>query len=323
MAEWFVVRKGKEHGPFQDAQLKSLATSGKLKEEDQVRRSDHTITVAAKSIGGLFGSALSLESPPPAAPTPAPSPATAAKKSGIWMKVVYFLMFCVIVSQVLKMIALMKGGDQSDTGAKTPAVAVKGTRDQPESLTADFLPHRAGLRQQRLTTAMLGLPMESQSRKEYVHDGRGSITVNTLSNFYTKQRGATAPKPQPKKEHYKIEDSFVCVGTEQSGNTIDWRKVIKLGATQGDTWEEDNTGLLTRYQLIGFEKKQESMKELAPKGWQWVATVQANEMFGDENTETTYLFAHGVGLIEKHVYVGSGGNKVKRSDEVLVPAIKE
>lgn len=108
MAEWFVVRKGKEHGLFQDAQLKSLATSGKLKEEDQVRRSDQKSTVAAKTIGGLFGPALSLESPP-AAPTPAPSPVTAAKKSGIGMKVVYFLMFCVIVSQVLKMIGLMTG----------------------------------------------------------------------------------------------------------------------------------------------------------------------------------------------------------------------
>lgn len=162
MAEWFVVRKGKEHGPFQDAQLKSLATSGKLKEEDQVRRSDQKSTVAAKTIGGLFGPALSLESPPPAAPTPAPSPATAAKKSGIWMKVVYFLMFCVIVSQVLKMIALMTGdknnqqvaskespekvADGASVPAKTkreqsPLTLTKGTAGPGSMpLTADYLP---------------------------------------------------------------------------------------------------------------------------------------------------------------------------------------
>jgi hypothetical protein len=319
MAEWFVVRKGKEHGPFQDAQLKSLATSGKLKEEDQVRRSDQKSTVAAKSIGGLFGPALSLESPPPA---PAPAPAAASKKSGLWMKVVYFLMFCVMVGQVLKMIGTMKGGD-AEAEATAPTVAVKGTRDQPESLTADFLPHRAGLRQQRLTTAMLGLPMESQSRREYVHDGRGTITVNTLSNFYTKNRGAKPPQQTPKKEHYKIEDGFVCVGTEQIGNTIDWRKVMKLGAVQGDTWEDDGSGSPTRYEVVSFEKKAESMRELAPKGWQWVATIQSSEMLGDKEYQITYLFAHGVGLIEKHVYEGSGGTSVKRSDEVLVPAIKE
>jgi hypothetical protein len=122
MAEWFVVRKGKEHGPFQDAQLKSLATSGKLKEEDQVRRSDQKSTVAAKSIGGLFGPALSLESTPPA---PASPPAATPKKSGIWMKVVYFLMFCVIVGQVLKMIGLM-------TGKQSEQQVV--SRDEPEKV---------------------------------------------------------------------------------------------------------------------------------------------------------------------------------------------
>ena len=131
MAEWFVVRKGKEHGPFQDAQLKSLATSGKLKEEDQVRRSDQKSTVTAKSIGGLFGPALSLESPPQAAPTPAPSPATAAKKSGIWMKVVYFLMFCVIVGQVLKMIGLMTGKQsEQQVVSKEPT---EKTADEPSA----------------------------------------------------------------------------------------------------------------------------------------------------------------------------------------------
>jgi hypothetical protein len=239
------------------------------------------------------------------------------------MKVVYFLMFCVMVGQVLTMIGTMKGGGNAEAEATAPTVAVKGTRDQPESLTADFLPHRAGLRQQRLTTAMLGLPMESQSRREYVHDGRGTITVNTLSNFYTKNRGAKPPQQTPKKEHYKIEDGFVCVGTEQIGNTIDWRKVMKLGAVQGDTWEDDGSGSPTRYEVMGFEKKAESMRELAPKGWQWVATIQSSEMLGDKEYQITYLFAHGVGLIEKHVYEGSGGTSVKRSDEVLVPAIKE
>jgi len=157
MAEWFVVRKGKEHGPFQDAQLKSLATSGKLKEEDQVRRSDQKSTVAAKSIGGLFGPAQSLESTPP----PAPGPAAAAKKSGIWMKVVYFLMFCVIVSQVLKLIGLMTGDKNNQQVAskeapekvdtittltkkkvdRGPLTLTKGSAEpESESLTADYLP---------------------------------------------------------------------------------------------------------------------------------------------------------------------------------------
>ena len=442
MAEWFVVRKGKEHGPFQDAQLKSLATSGKLKEEDQVRRSDQKSTVAAKSIGGLFGPALSLESPPPAqkaeagkvassflqtgksllfspwvvkplavfiAPLGIPlvwfHPTWRKRQKALWIgvSVLCFALFgawgaaenkrasgvvaeanalwdrsektaaLVKYRQVLvgSTVGFVSESDRptvfqrvieaecesgnTDAAKKLiqkakrfnvplsfsspvatrvlsqvaaeeeqakPAV-VKGTRDQPESLTADFLPHRAGLRQQRLTTAMLGLPMESQSRREYVHDGRGTITVNTLSNFYTKNRGAKPPQQTPKKEHYKIEDGFVCVGAEQIGNTIDWRKVLKLGAVQGDTWEDDGSGSPTRYEVVGFEKKTESMRELAPKGWQWVATIQSSEMLGDKEYQTTYLFAHGVGLIEKHVYEGSGGNSVKRSDEVLVPAIKE
>jgi hypothetical protein len=169
MAEWFVVRKGKEHGPFQDAQLKSLATSGKLKEEDSVRRSDQKSTVTAKSIGGLFGPALSLESPPPAAPTPAPSPATAAKKSGIWMKVVYFLMFCVIVSQVLKMIGLMTGdkNNQQVASKESPEKVADGASvpvTDPQSLAigrpqaAEFIAYLNKRHKFELSTPPNGIP---------------------------------------------------------------------------------------------------------------------------------------------------------------------
>lgn len=56
MAKWHVIRGGKEHGPFEDAQLKKLAATGKLKRDDLVRQTDATTACTAESIKGLFPS---------------------------------------------------------------------------------------------------------------------------------------------------------------------------------------------------------------------------------------------------------------------------
>lgn len=54
MATWFVVRHGKEHGPFDGTQLQTLAAKGKLKPDDLVRREDASTGRPAKEIKGLF-----------------------------------------------------------------------------------------------------------------------------------------------------------------------------------------------------------------------------------------------------------------------------
>ncbi|MFN5756144.1 MAG: DUF4339 domain-containing protein, partial [Planctomycetia bacterium] len=42
MAEWYVIRGAEERGPYDDAKLKQLATSGRLRQDDKIRRSDST-----------------------------------------------------------------------------------------------------------------------------------------------------------------------------------------------------------------------------------------------------------------------------------------
>jgi hypothetical protein len=41
---WFVIRNGKEQGPFSAAQLRQFASSGQLSRNDQLRREDMTMT---------------------------------------------------------------------------------------------------------------------------------------------------------------------------------------------------------------------------------------------------------------------------------------
>ena len=70
MANWYVIRGTKELGPFQDAQLRHFAATGKLKTEDIVRREDVSTGRKASDIKGLFPApelelSMDLDTPPP------------------------------------------------------------------------------------------------------------------------------------------------------------------------------------------------------------------------------------------------------------------
>jgi hypothetical protein len=95
MAQWYVVRNDKEHGPFDDGKLKRLATEGKLKADDFVRRSDTPTLKKAKEIKGLFASQLpASEQLPPVATANDPSPVAPPSKQPPWLKVILLLAVC-------------------------------------------------------------------------------------------------------------------------------------------------------------------------------------------------------------------------------------
>jgi antitoxin component YwqK of YwqJK toxin-antitoxin module len=75
--DWFVVRDGKETGPFSGQQLKSMAASGKLQPDDKVRRGDMKTASKVSSIKGLFAPVT----PAAAQPPPPPSSTEAAPSS--------------------------------------------------------------------------------------------------------------------------------------------------------------------------------------------------------------------------------------------------
>lgn len=78
---WFVVRGGREEGPYTGTQLKDMAASGKLKPTDQVRRADAETVRPASQIKGLFPEAGSAEKTSgKAQPPELPQTATIKKK---------------------------------------------------------------------------------------------------------------------------------------------------------------------------------------------------------------------------------------------------
>lgn len=62
MAKWYVQKGGVELGPFENAQVKHLASSGKLKPEDVVRRDDQQVGRKASDIKGLWTNGATKES---------------------------------------------------------------------------------------------------------------------------------------------------------------------------------------------------------------------------------------------------------------------
>ena len=102
MAKWYVVRGDQERGPFEDAQLKEFAASGKLKPDHQIRRDGSDTARPAKNIKGLFPSKIreqfdNKQIPPPlpdskatptkqesetASPPPQPTPSNLGKNIG-------------------------------------------------------------------------------------------------------------------------------------------------------------------------------------------------------------------------------------------------
>lgn len=52
--QWFVIRNGREQGPFTSQQLKSFATEGKIRPDDLIRRNDKSKSYPASEVKGLF-----------------------------------------------------------------------------------------------------------------------------------------------------------------------------------------------------------------------------------------------------------------------------
>jgi TM2 domain-containing membrane protein YozV len=74
--EWFVNHGGKVHGPFSAAQLKQLATSGKINPDTQVRLGTDGKWTPGKNVKGLFESRELTPTAKPATTVAVAKPAT-------------------------------------------------------------------------------------------------------------------------------------------------------------------------------------------------------------------------------------------------------
>jgi len=81
--EWFIVRNGKETGPYNPVELKQMAATGRLQPNDLVRRGDLKAASKASTIKGLFTPVEAVPTKPSSPPTSteAAPPATTQKNS--------------------------------------------------------------------------------------------------------------------------------------------------------------------------------------------------------------------------------------------------
>lgn len=83
MAGFFYTQNKQKRGPVSSAELKQLASSGKLQPSDQVMKEGSNKWVLAKSVKGLFpGQRPAEPAPQPMAPPPAPLPESPEPLSG-------------------------------------------------------------------------------------------------------------------------------------------------------------------------------------------------------------------------------------------------
>ena len=143
---WFVVRGGKETGPYSGTQLKDMAASGKLKPSDQVRRADVETARPASAIKGLFpapadatvktaadsgSSQKSSEAPPP--------PPRIPRKylligGGAFAGL---LVMCLVCAGIGNLVG-NRGGSGKQTDTKNPSNDASGGGSDPAKTEVDF-----------------------------------------------------------------------------------------------------------------------------------------------------------------------------------------
>ena len=79
--QWYFAKDGKQEGPIAAAELKQLASSGRLSPTDLVRKDGMTVWAQASKVKGLFPAPVP-PTPRPTASTPASSPSAPERKDG-------------------------------------------------------------------------------------------------------------------------------------------------------------------------------------------------------------------------------------------------
>lgn len=72
MKAWYCMMDGQQFGPFSSEQLRTLAQSGRLRPQDQVRQENGSCWTSAAKVRGLFPATNSEPVPPPALPVAIP-----------------------------------------------------------------------------------------------------------------------------------------------------------------------------------------------------------------------------------------------------------
>ena len=290
MAQWLIVRNGKEYGPIDEAKLRELAASGKVLPDDLVRQADGTKGKLAKDIDGLLGKL----SPSASAATPGAQP---TKKSKVpWVTIIVFVGLSLSVARLLN---AFKKSRLRDEGATTQTVAAstrpKRHTDEPsiersgdqgsETLTADYLPSRAGATwtmKHTMHKARDGSP-DVVWRVTCKETKPGEIDENHTKLFPSEGESRTKQVLQSQSEQ-TVQKALI-----QGNAAPTWAPLIYLGAHVGDKWRDGQNVTYT-------------LKSLTNSNGKTLAEIESNAEVTQAGTRTgittTYTLQKGVGILK-------------------------
>lgn len=146
----------------------------------------------------------------------------------------------------------------SDEPSRNPQV-VKDYRTAPVgTLIADFLPFQAGTELEYCSdlTVPDGATARTYSVLRHLVDGgieerRDNRLDSLINGRVVKSMKLDSDGTQLRPSQYRVRDGYVEVSCEIEGGESYWEKILKIGATQGETWEyEGPAGLRVKCTLL-------------------------------------------------------------------------
>ncbi|MFO0880947.1 MAG: serine/threonine-protein kinase [Gemmataceae bacterium] len=197
----------------------------------------------------------------------------------------------------------------SREGGEASLNVVVGEGPTSAKITADFLPHQAGRTRTYLSaTIAKGVVSVLQLDAEEKDDNSIEMTPKKTGTLIGSDlrtgtvRWSKAAPPPAQTLHRRVYEGYLQMGEPGRGDgEIVWESVLKLGAQEGDTWETDLPGGVTKkYQVVKFTKVDGKLAV------QVQGTVTGTT--ADSVTQATYV--EGVGVIERSTSLTSGGDSV-------------
>jgi hypothetical protein len=225
-----------------------------------------------------------------------------------------------ITEEGIKQLELIpaKTQDKEATEDKKP---VGPSEPQEERLTADFLPHKAGIKRYEygeinlVNPANVTLHLLEQKDKGVIE--KTMLKVGRLNGFipeWTKDVNHKSKYPQ----YHRVTDNFVEIG-DHIGETekVFWEPVIKIGAKVDDKWEwNPMPGMANRYRVMSIRKTDRGVEAVISKT---SVTELGNTSIAIGNR---LVYLQGVGLVSSESYTLEKGQK-KTTARVRLPTNEE
>ncbi len=291
MAQWHILRNGNEHGPFDDARLKKLASSGKLNPDDLVRRDDATTVRMAKEIKGLFVSAASSSAMSSSSATlRSTSPGFLQRPAlvvllltccfpiglvlvwihPLWSQKHKWLLSTVGALPLLLLVAAVQGRKDrsehrrnSDPG-QVPVLTAKNTKRTKSHDSEPTLIRGDSNGDVKLTASFLPSDIGAAwiySDKTLLPDGSTDFEFKTTIKAQTPDRlvaesvKVSAGTSTPLTTEIRISESSTSVqrgNVPKPGTAPNWEPLVFIGARPGDSWKMADK---TQYKLESIEKR--------------------------------------------------------------------